>query len=127
MLQLTTIFFLITGSILAVTHVLALKFYLYWRYLWLDMPMHFLGGVVVGLLLYTLYDLRLSLVPRTPRWFTVVLFVLMVAMMWEIYEVLIGIPMLEDYLFDTVSDLIFGGVGGVVAFLLGNQFRKLSL
>lgn len=124
MLKLTTIFFLISGSILAVTHILAMKFFLYWKYEWFDMPMHFLGGVVVGLLLYTLHDIGVNIIPRKPRWFTVLLFVIMVAMAWEVYEVLIRIQIFDDYYIDTAIDLFLGSLGGITAFIVGNQMRK---
>lgn len=123
MLQLTTIFFLIAGSTLAVLHVLALQFFLYWKFHWFDMPMHFLGGVVVGLLLYTMRDLGVSLIPAQPRWFVVLLFVLMFAVAWEIYEVLIGIEIMGDYVKDTLSDLILGALGGLAAYYVGNRMR----
>lgn len=35
--------------VLAIAHMAAQRLYLYWTYRWLDIPMHFLGGVWVGL------------------------------------------------------------------------------
>ena len=85
MLKLPTIFFLIAGSILAVIHVISLELFLYWKYLWLDIPMHALGGAVVALGLFTLHDLW----PRYPKRLLypipVLLLVLLVAMGWEVY------------------------------------------
>ena len=108
MLKLTTILFLIAGSVLATTHILAMQFYLYWSFPWIDMPMHYLGGIVVGLLLYTCRDLGVSIIPEQPRWFTVLFFVMAVAFAWEVYEILIGIPMLDNYVSDTIIDLVNG-------------------
>ena len=39
----------LASIILAVTHIISLELFLYWRYWWLDLPMHILGGSVVAL------------------------------------------------------------------------------
>lgn len=124
MLQLTTIVFLIAFSVLAVIHVIAIKLYLYWQILWLDIPMHFLGGIVVALGLYTLRDLQifpnkfLKLLP-------VMLLVLCVAIAWEVYELMTGITTLADLYGDTIADIIMGLSGGLVGFFVGNSLRNL--
>ena len=59
MLQLTTIIFFIAFSLLALIHVIAIRLALYWHFLWLDMPVHCLGGIVVALGFFTLRDLGL--------------------------------------------------------------------
>lgn len=126
MLQLTTVLFLIAGSMLAVLHIISLKLFLYWRFFWLDIPMHALGGTVVALGLFTFYDLRLV---RSKRWLkpvSVVLFVLGVALLWEVYELLIGVPIESNYLFDTGLDIIMGLTGGALGAFVGQRIRKLG-
>lgn len=125
MLQLTTVLFLIASSILAVTHNLALALYLYWRFDWFDIPMHFLGGIVVALGLFTAYDFRIFRSSRFLKMGWVLSFVLAIALIWEAYELLIGIPIMEDYIFDTSLDLIMGLLGGYVGFYVGQKIRKL--
>lgn len=125
MLQLTTIIFLISFSLLAVLHIIALELFLYWRYVWFDLPMHMLGGAVVALGIFTLYDLRLR-IPRsflTPR--KVLACVFLVACMWEVFEVLIGIPIDETYVLDTTFDLVMGLFGGYMGFIVANNIRNL--
>lgn len=126
MLQLTTILFLIAGSMLAVLHVVSLRLFLYWHYWWLDLPMHFLGGVVIALLVYTLYDLKIIRSRRLLRMMPVLLIVFVAALVWEGYEVLIGIPIEDDYLVDTVTDLIIGVIGGFVGAYVAAAIRKLG-
>lgn len=120
-----TLFFLLAGACLAVWHYLALELHLYWRYLWFDIPMHALGGVVVALGLFTLKDLF----PRSPRWLytfpAAVLFVLFVALAWELFEVSIGVIFEESrYVVDTTTDLIVGLLGGAFGYFVGSKRKR---
>ncbi len=124
MLQLTTIFFLISFSLLAVIHYLAIKLFLYWQLVWFDMPMHFFGGAVVALGVYTLRDLRI--LPATfLKPFKVLVIVFLVACVWEVFEALAVIPVDEFDHIDTVIDLVFGLGGGYVGYLVGNRLHSL--
>ena len=125
MLQLTTIFFFIASSVLAVTHIIALTFYLYWQFPWFDVPMHVLGGAAVALGVLTLYDFRVPIPKRWAKLLPVLSFVLIVALVWEYYEIFIGIPVEADHLIDTIFDLIAGVVGGVVGHSVGSRIQKL--
>ena len=124
MLQLTTIFFLIAFSTLAVIHHIAITLFLYWRLPWFDIPMHAFGGVVVALGLYTLRDLRLfpdkilTIIP-------VMLIVLAIALIWEGFEFFAGIAIEGDYFLDTSIDIMMGLIGGVVGYVVGNSIRSL--
>lgn len=124
----TTVVFFIAFSTLAVIHALAIKLYLYWHFWWLDIPMHFLGGVIVALGLYTLRDIRvfpdrfLTAVP-------VVALVFLVAVLWEVFEVKAGIPNYpnpSDYWFDTIKDICMGMCGGTLGYIIGNSLRNLE-
>ena len=124
MLQLTTIFFLIAFSLLAVIHYLALQLYLYWRLEWFDIPMHLFGGAVVALGIFTLKDLRI--IPKT--WLSlrfVLLLVLLVAGVWELFELYTGIPIDNSYYFDTALDIIMGLAGGYVGYIVGKSLHRL--
>ncbi len=124
MLQLTTIVFLIAFSVLAVIHNLAVKLFLYWHIWWLDIPVHAFGGMIVALGLFTLRDLRLF--PNTWLRAPVVLaFVLSIALIWEVYELIIGVPIIGDYAIDTSIDVTIGLLGGAVGYFIGNSLRHL--
>ena len=88
------------------------------------MPVHFFGGAVVALGVFTLRDLRFI----SPKWLTatrVVGFVLFVALVWEVYEVLIGLPIDDGYYVDTAQDIIMGLSGGVVGYFVGKRLHSL--
>ena len=111
--------------LLAVTHYLALELHLYWRYLWLDMPIHLLGGAVVALGYLSVKDFM----PHwSDRWFQIVVvagFVFVIAILWEIFEFAIGVEFDQDrYLFDTLSDLFIGFAGGLVGYFVGSRIQN---
>lgn len=127
MLQLTTIVFLIAFSVLAVIHILAIKLYLYWNVVWLDIPIHFLGGCVIALGLYTLRDLGLfpnkflKLIP-------VIGLVFCIAVVWEVWETLahiVDFSVMKDYYIDTAIDMVMGIIGGIIGYLVGKSLRNL--
>ena len=126
MIKPNTVLFLIAASVLAVVHFLSLELYLYWRYLWLDMPMHVLGGAVVALGVFVAYDLSASLPQRWLRIIPVMSAVLIVALSWEVYEVAIGIPIDAEYVRDTLLDLCMGILGGLIGFVVGTSLHNLN-
>jgi len=125
MLKLPTIIFLITFSFLAGMNFLAVELFLYWRFWWFDIPMHFIGGVTVALGLFTLHDLRLVIPARYLQLVPVLSLVFVVAMSWEAYELFIGIPIESDYVIDTLTDLCMGTLGGLVGYSIGTSLNKL--
>ena len=68
---------------LAGTHQLAIMWYLYWIYPWFDIPMHFLGGLFLGLCMVYFFppkELNIS------SFFKVILGVLLFSIAWEVFE-----------------------------------------
>lgn len=121
----TTIIFVITASVFAVTHYLSVELYLYWRYLWLDIPMHLIGGSVVALGYLSIRDF----VPKLPaHWFIFVptmIFVLTVAILWEVFEAVAGIVVQNSSMISTVADVIFGLLGGAIGYLVGSRIKEI--
>lgn len=116
-----TLFFLTSGIILATLHYLALEFFLYWRYLWLDMPVHFLGGATVIFAWQTLRELRVPLPAHFFSFWSSLIVVFIVAIAWELFEFQIGAPIGEDIVLDTSLDLSLGILGGLVAYFVGKS------
>jgi len=126
MLKLTTVFFVITLAVLALLHYVALEFALYWRFAWFDIFMHFFGGAVVALGFFTLKDFINDIPDRLQYFWPIISGVIVVALSWELFEIVIGTPSIEPgYMLDTTIDLLMGTVGGFVGFVVGHTIRKL--
>ncbi len=110
------LFLLIAAALL---HILAAQFYIYWTVSWFDMVVHFTAGASVGVASVLLLENFYKNTQTRRIIFTSLLLVLIVGILWEIFELLIGSTFLSDgwaYVFDTASDLsmdIFGGFLGI--------------
>lgn len=124
--------------VISVMHGIAMYFFLYWRMEWIDMPMHFLGGLLLGVLtLWLFYFSDKVTMPENSRWF--ILFIILggVALggtLWEFSE--FGI----DYFWfknnfdlrnqlgvqDTMGDLFFDLTGGLMAGVLFLWKRQIK-
>ncbi|MDP3735519.1 MAG: hypothetical protein Q8R39_03780 [bacterium] len=88
----------------------------YWEYAWLDLLMHFLGGVIVALLVRwgseRVWGVRFSLA-------TVILAVLFVGIAWEVFEYALGLIEVprDVYIKDTAVDLILDMLGAALVAL----------
>ena len=87
----------------------ALADFLYWRFVWFDTVMHFLGGLAIGLSLVALMTNRFR-----PIWFLVLM--AGVAIGWEVFEVAIGVTREANYVFDTALDLLMDTLGSLIAY-----------
>ena len=107
----------------------------YEKYFWIDIPMHFLGGLSVALMFMMIItdlnkrniveDLQLSVL-----FIFVISFVSLAAVLWEFFEFgmdsifLIGF---QGGLRDTLADLFFGLIGGLAGFLTFTEGFKEEL
>lgn len=99
---------LILSAALALLNFWALDQYLYWKNVWFDIPMHFLGGLTIGVF-------AAALVYRFRPWFFVLLST--VAFVgWEVFEYLFGIPKEANYVFDTSLDLLMDALGALIVY-----------
>ncbi len=95
---------------------LAMKFYWYSSIWYFDMPMHFLGGVWLGLaLLWFLKIKEISLMLI----FKMILGVLIIGVLWEIFEIILNNYTTQSPFnsLDTISDIFFDLSGGCFAIL----------
>jgi hypothetical protein len=122
-MQIAGILTIIIGFQLLVTHFVALELYLYWKFWWLDILMHLLGGVWLVSIWRTLTDMEL--IPF--RWWRlrIILPVTITLMIiWEIFGVYVEDGFKVGYITDTVGDIVCGIVGVMVGFWL---LRKLQI
>ncbi|HFC10709.1 MAG TPA: hypothetical protein ENJ75_00715 [Candidatus Kaiserbacteria bacterium] len=104
---------LIFATILALLEWLALADFLYWRYVWFDTVMHFVGGLSLGTFI-------VALLPRfRPVFYIVAVAVLVVG--WEVFEAVIGTPRAQNFFFDTSVDLLMDAIGATVAYVLARN------
>ncbi len=119
------LFFVIVllGLVFLLTHFFAVIFYMYWFYWWSQILVHFLGGLWVGLvflwLIFFVFSIPLNFNRQTNFvifLLTSIFFTFIIAVVWEIFEFQIGFTSYsQDYFFDTVSDLLVGVSGGMLA------------
>lgn len=100
--------------VIGVVHVTALQHSLYWHYVWLDVPVHFLAGLWLALagswmLLRGGQKMEVS---------TVFSIVVVLGLAWEIFEFAAGVPIEESFALDTVIDLTMDVFGGVLGFII---------
>lgn len=122
----TFILFFVALSTMAALHNLALMFYLYWTYLWIDIPMHILGGAVValGFLAFFRSYVRVPLKIGLPL---TLLVVLAVGIGWELFEWFGGLMVTERAIVaDTSLDLVCDLVGGALGYWLARLSTELD-
>jgi uncharacterized membrane protein YoaK (UPF0700 family) len=120
--------FLIAISVLAVVQFVATTNFLYWRYSWLDMPMHFLGGLCVALGFAILPFFRVTLPPQYRTLVPYLVFVFLVGIAWEVFEYANGISLasVHERLFtDTLMDLILDLFGGYLGFVISKHTSEV--
>jgi hypothetical protein len=123
------------GLFLLTAHSIAQYGFLYWEYRWLDIPMHFVGGVWVGLMgiyavLHTKAGVQYApILLRTPMR-AALAGALVLGLLWEGYEVVFKFlkwgwfP--DAYILDTILDVVMDMVGGAVAGLCVIVWRNIA-
>lgn len=107
---------LVGGVSLFLLNALFIYLNVYWVLPWTDLPMHFVGGLLVALIPLSFKYSKTK--EYTKRAF-VVLSVLAVSVIWEWYEIILGFSEpLPMSLYDTVIDLCAALLGGVSAYLI---------
>ena len=99
-----------------VLNFLAGKFYLYSSIWFFDMPMHFLGGLWLGLsFIYIFWSQSISY----NLFIKIIIGVLFIGISWEIFELIFTnyIGQMPFNKLDTVSDLCFDLAGGLCSIL----------
>ena len=110
-------YFFSTFLLLAGAHIVAIKFFLYWRFFWFDIPMHLLGGIVIVLGIAILPFLGIQFFARNNSLTAILVAVLSIGIAWELFEFVAGISVFDETLFlDTGTDLIMDIVGGLLGY-----------
>src|SRR3989338_6446852 len=97
--------------ILWILNFIALEFYFYWNIWWYDLMMHTLAGFSGGLIAF--WFAKTVNISR-PFLFALVS-LMVVGIVWEVFEYVFEITPMIDYWQDTITDLIADGVGASLA------------
>ena len=102
---------------ISIMNALAFMFSWYWRVPWLDMPMHFLGGLWVGSVALWFYSQSIR-GKLYSIFFVSIGAVLIVGGLWEMFEFsadsLISFSE-QNKAIDTASDIMFDIIGGITS------------
>ena len=104
---------LVLASALALAQQLALEHLLYWKYLWFDTFMHFLGGLTVSVFGIALLDTKRAIVFLSAM--------LSIAIGWELFELLINAQREANFAFDTSLDLLMDALGMSTGYLIARR------
>ena len=113
--------------VLAIINGLATAYYWYWSMPWFDMPMHFFGGILAaGCALWWLYSRKGHSFPKfLPLLMICIFAALSVGLLWEIFEGVVSFNSTGhiNEMTDTMSDLFFDSLGGVMVarFYIGKR------
>jgi len=117
-------------ALLAVIHLTAESFYLYWIIWWLDYASHFIGGLSLGfLLLYIFYESSFfkGKISLSKAIFISFILAVIVGITWEIFEYANGLTQsTEKYSLDVAHDLLADALGTILALLIARRFLKSS-
>ena len=102
---------LILASLLAFLQQVALAEYLYWRWWWFDILMHFLGGILVGGI-----GVVIANVLKTPVLPTLLVTLVVIGIGWEVFEYAFGLYDGGWDLVDTSIDLIMDTLGALLVY-----------
>lgn len=117
---------LISLATLAVIHIISIELYLYWQIWWLDIMMHLFGGAIIAFGVFTLYYFRILRLKRSPSLLVVMSLVALIAVSWEIFQYVITVELPNDYVLDTMTDIICGVVGGALGYIIGKRLQDLE-
>ncbi|MBU0635697.1 hypothetical protein KKE06_01605 [Candidatus Micrarchaeota archaeon] len=115
-----------------VVHAILVFFQAYALFDWVDIPMHFLGGIAIGnsfFLLLKLWQQQGFLGKTDSRVFLlfVVSLVALIIVVWEFLEFgagRLGLMCYRPDLVDTLQDLFLGLLGGILGGLIAHHFSK---
>ena len=121
---------------IGVANALADHFFLYWRLPWLDMLMHFLGGVWIGLAILWIYYLsgKFKNIPENRRRISYIYFfagtaAMIIGIFWEIFEFSLDFFVVFNEFngfYDTASDILLAVIGALFAakYFVSKEYYK---
>lgn len=114
-----------------VIHILVTMLGLYEGYWWMDIPLHFIGGIAIGFSTYYLledFEKRNLLIIHSKllKILLIISVTALTAVAWEVMEYFTdfyGFTVMQASIMDTMKDLSMGIIGGTIAAIY-KIFRK---
>lgn len=110
---------LCTIIFLAIVHLFAMEYFWYWKFPWLDLLTHFLGGMVLGFAALWIgrgYEVvRGVTLSRRQEFYLILGCALGVGITWEVFEYVNGLFEVQHYVVDTSIDLVMDTLGALFA------------
>ena len=119
-----------TLFVLAFLEVVTSRLYLQWSIWWVDIVLHFFGGLAVSLFALWIFSSRSDLKNWSQQKIVLIALssAIIIGIVWEFYELYFGMTFLSDgitYFISTSYDLIMDLVGGVLGvFYTNNLLNK---
>ena len=115
--------------LVGVLNIISVKLYLHWSLWWIDIILHFLGGLCVALFALWFSSGKSDLKNWSQKkiLFVALTSAICVGILWELYELYFGLTFLSDgarYFVDTAKDLTMDFVGGIFGFFWINNLLK---
>lgn len=101
---------LVLAALLALVHLFALAHFWYWEYPWFDVPVHFLAGSFMGTAVVGVLG---RFKPKT-----FLLAVVVGALGWELFELLVNVEHEANFVLDTALDLLMDTLGITLAYAI---------
>lgn len=117
------VFLFFSSVLLALFHDLSIRLNWYYYYPEIDIAMHLLGGFVVSLFAYVLVLTANEYTSPEKALITMIAFALLVSVGWEVFEVVFDLTPDAGINLETVSDIMFGLVGGLVGWCVATSWR----
>ena len=110
--------FLLLAVLFGGTHLYATHASLYWYFWWFDIAMHFSGGVLITLGLFSLGTFKR--IHRRPNIWLVLGVLIFAVVTWEVFE---GYAGLSGDTLDTLQDMFLGVAGGLLTYAVFTKFK----
>ncbi|MDQ5950212.1 MAG: hypothetical protein QG585_154 [Patescibacteria group bacterium] len=106
------------SSILLVSFLFTTKLHLFWSTPWIDVPNHFLGGLILGLVGFLVLGHHTRKISPRKKVTELLVFTLVIGGLWEVYEEVAGLTSLSDsvYWIDTIGDFIADALGALAGY-----------
>jgi hypothetical protein len=110
-------------SLVAVVHHFALLNAWYYFYPWLDTWVHLIAGFSLGFFLVWLFLIRLfGTMPGSWSLYLTVAITVLVSLIWEWFELSLGLQFKDNFYFDTSLDVSMNITGALFANLIARKF-----